>query len=56
MATTVRGRLTGAVYHIRSKYLIGAGGARSEVAEDTVIIGPGREITDIWCRISQRSP
>ena len=32
--TTVRDRLTGAVYTIRSKYLIGADGARSKVAED----------------------
>ncbi len=32
--TTVRDRLTGAVYTIRAKYLIGADGARSMVAED----------------------
>jgi len=32
--TLVRDRLTGAVYTIRSKYLIGADGARSMVAED----------------------
>jgi 2,4-dichlorophenol 6-monooxygenase len=32
--TTVRDRLTGSVYTIRSKYLIGADGARSMVAED----------------------
>jgi 2,4-dichlorophenol 6-monooxygenase len=31
---TVRDRLTGAVYTIRAKYLIGADGARSKVAED----------------------
>jgi 2,4-dichlorophenol 6-monooxygenase len=31
---TVRDRLTGAVYPIRAKYLIGADGARSKVAED----------------------
>ena len=30
----VRDRLTGAVYTIRAKYLIGADGARSKVAED----------------------
>ncbi len=34
VTTTVRDRLTGAVYNIRSKYLIGADGARSKVAED----------------------
>src|SRR6202041_1852654 len=33
VTTTVRDRLTGAVYAIRSKYLIGADGARSLVAE-----------------------
>jgi 2,4-dichlorophenol 6-monooxygenase len=33
VSTTVRDRLTGAVYTIRSKYLIGADGARSLVAE-----------------------
>jgi 2,4-dichlorophenol 6-monooxygenase len=33
VTTTVRDRLTGAVYTIRSKYLIGADGARSLVAE-----------------------
>jgi len=32
--TTVRDRLTGSVYTIRSRYLIGADGARSMVAED----------------------
>ena len=34
VTTTVRDRLTGAVYAIRSRYLIGADGARSKVAED----------------------
>lgn len=34
VTTTVRDRLTGAVYNIRSRYLIGADGARSKVAED----------------------
>ena len=34
VTTTVRDRLTGAVYNIWSKYLIGADGARSKVAED----------------------
>ena len=34
VTTTVRDRLTGQVYNIRSKYLIGADGARSKVAED----------------------
>ena len=33
VSTTVRDRLTGAVYTIRAKYLIGADGARSLVAE-----------------------
>src|ERR1700739_3074720 len=33
VTTTVRDRLTGQVYNIRSKYLIGADGARSLVAE-----------------------
>lgn len=33
VTTTVRDRLTGQVYHIRSKYLIGADGARSLVAD-----------------------
>ena len=34
VSVTVRDRLTGAVYTIRAKYLIGADGARSKVAED----------------------
>ena len=34
---TVRDRLTGATYTIRAKYLIGADGARSKVAEDIAL-------------------
>jgi 2,4-dichlorophenol 6-monooxygenase len=34
VTATVRDRLTGTVYDIRAKYLIGADGARSKVAED----------------------
>ncbi len=43
VSTTVRDRLTGAEYTIRSKYLIGADGARSTVAADLDLPyeGPG---------------
>jgi 2,4-dichlorophenol 6-monooxygenase len=43
VVTTVRDRLTGAEYTIRSKYLIGADGARSKVAADLDLPfeGPG---------------
>jgi 2,4-dichlorophenol 6-monooxygenase len=43
VTTTVRDRLTGATYEIRSKYLIGADGARSIVAADLDLPfeGPG---------------
>jgi 2,4-dichlorophenol 6-monooxygenase len=43
VSTTVRDRLTGAEYTIRSKYLIGADGARSAVAADLALPfeGPG---------------
>lgn len=43
VTTTVRDRLTGTNYTIRSKYLIGADGARSKVAEDVGLPyeGPG---------------
>jgi 2,4-dichlorophenol 6-monooxygenase len=43
VTTTVRDRLTGAAYQIRSKYLIGADGARSKVAADLGLPfeGPG---------------
>jgi 2,4-dichlorophenol 6-monooxygenase len=43
VTTTVRDRLTGAQYTIRSKYLIGADGARSQVAADLDLPfeGPG---------------
>ncbi|MCA0144015.1 FAD-dependent monooxygenase [Blastococcus sp. LR1] len=43
VSTTVRDRLTGAEYVIRSKYLIGADGARSKVAADLDLPfeGPG---------------
>ncbi|HEX5114297.1 MAG TPA: FAD-dependent monooxygenase [Pseudonocardiaceae bacterium] len=43
VTTTVRDRLTGAEYRIRSKYLIGADGARSKVAADLGLDfeGPG---------------
>ncbi|MBL5974364.1 MAG: phenol 2-monooxygenase [Candidatus Leucobacter sulfamidivorax] len=40
--TTVRDRLTGAQYIIRSKYLIGADGARSQVAADIGLPYEGR--------------
>jgi 2,4-dichlorophenol 6-monooxygenase len=39
---TVRDRLTGATYTIRAKYLIGADGARSKVAEDIALPLEGR--------------
>jgi 2,4-dichlorophenol 6-monooxygenase len=39
---TVRDRLTGATYTIRAKYLIGADGARSKVAEDVALPLEGR--------------
>ena len=39
---TVRDRLTGATYTIRAKYLIGADGARSTVAEDIALPLEGR--------------
>ncbi|SFK53301.1 FAD-dependent oxidoreductase [Geodermatophilus ruber] len=43
VTTTVRDRLTGAEYTIRSKYLVGADGARSKVAADLGLPfeGPG---------------
>ena len=43
VTTTVRDRLTGAEYEIRSRYLVGADGARSKVAEDLELPyeGPG---------------
>ncbi len=43
VTTTVRDRLTGIEYDIRSKYLVGADGARSKVAEDLDLPfeGPG---------------
>jgi 2,4-dichlorophenol 6-monooxygenase len=43
VTSTVRDRLTGAQYQVRSKYLIGADGARSKVAEDLGLPfeGPG---------------
>ena len=43
VTTTVRDRLTGAEYTIRSQYLVGADGARSEVAADLDLPfeGPG---------------
>ena len=43
VTTTVRDRLTGAEYTIRSRYLVGADGARSEVAADLGLPfeGPG---------------
>jgi 2,4-dichlorophenol 6-monooxygenase len=43
VTTTVRDRLTGAEYPVRSKYLIGADGARSKVADDLELPyqGPG---------------
>ena len=43
VTTTVRDRLTGAEYAIRSRYLIGADGARSKVADDLGLPfeGPG---------------
>src|SRR4051794_40428830 len=43
VSTTVRDRLTGAEYTIRSKYLVGADGARSKVAADLDLPfeGPG---------------
>src|ERR1700754_1571704 len=43
VTTTVRDRLTGAEYRIRSRYVIGADGARSKVAEDLDLPyeGPG---------------
>lgn len=43
VTTTVRDRLTGNEYTIRSKYLLGADGARSQVAEDAGLPfeGPG---------------
>ncbi len=43
VTTTVRDRLTGIEYDIRSKYLVGADGARSKVAEDLGLPfeGPG---------------
>jgi 2,4-dichlorophenol 6-monooxygenase len=43
VTTTVRDRLTGIDYDIRSKYLVGADGARSKVAEDLGLPfeGPG---------------
>ena len=34
MTTQVRDRLTGTTYAIRSKYVVGADGARSKVAAD----------------------
>ncbi|MEP9384271.1 FAD-dependent monooxygenase [Nocardioides sp. KR10-350] len=42
VTTLVRDRLTGHEYHIRSKYLIGADGARSKVAEDIGLPYEGR--------------
>jgi 2,4-dichlorophenol 6-monooxygenase len=39
---TVRDRLTGAEYVIRAKYVIGADGARSQVAEDVALPMEGR--------------
>jgi len=39
---TVRDRLTGATYTIRAKYVIGADGARSKVAEDVALPLEGR--------------
>ena len=43
MTTQVRDRLTGATYAVRSKYLVGADGARSIVAADLGLPfeGPG---------------
>ena len=43
VTTTVRDRLTGATYRVRSRYLVGADGARSRVAEhlDLPYEGPG---------------
>jgi 2,4-dichlorophenol 6-monooxygenase len=43
VTTTVRDRLTGATYRVRSRYLVGADGARSKVAEhlDLPYEGPG---------------
>jgi len=43
VSTEVRDRLTGTVYRIRSRYLVGADGARSKVAEDLNLPfeGPG---------------
>ncbi|MEO6186883.1 MAG: FAD-dependent monooxygenase [Steroidobacteraceae bacterium] len=43
VTSTVRDRLTGAHYTVRSKYLVGADGARSKVAEDLALPfeGPG---------------
>ncbi|RYG88454.1 FAD-binding protein [bacterium] len=43
VTSLVRDRLTGLQYHVRSKYLIGADGARSKVAEDIGLPfeGPG---------------
>ncbi len=43
VTTTVRDRLTGGQYLVRSKYLVGADGARSKVAEDLDLPfeGPG---------------
>lgn len=43
MTTTVRDRLTGGAYTVRSTYLVGADGARSKVAADLGLPfeGPG---------------
>jgi 2,4-dichlorophenol 6-monooxygenase len=43
VTSTARYRLTGATYTIRSKYLVGADGARSKVADDLGLPfeGPG---------------
>lgn len=43
VTTTVRDRLTGATYDIRSSYMVGADGARSQVADDAGLPfeGPG---------------
>ncbi|TXR57294.1 FAD-dependent oxidoreductase [Quadrisphaera setariae] len=42
VTTTVRDRVTGAVHEVRSRYLVGADGARSRVAEDVGLPMEGR--------------
>ena len=42
VTTTVRDRRTGSEYTIRSKYLIGADGGRSQIAEDIGLPSEGQ--------------